>query len=131
MSTLNNSAQNQLRQFIESIERLEEEKKAIGDDIKEKFAEAKALGFDVKIMRQVLRLRRKSQSDRQEEEAVLETYLHALGMLDGTPMGEYIARQDTGSEANGADSEDEKPFRDEDGVWWKRDEHGALVEVPA
>lgn len=131
MTTLNNSAQNQLRQFIEQLERLEEEKKAIGDDIKEKFAEAKALGFDVKIMKQVLRLRKKPKTDREEEEAVLGTYLHALGMLDGTPMGEYIARQDTGSEANGTDSDEEKPFRDEDGVWWRRDEHGALVEVSA
>lgn len=128
MSTLNNSAQNQLRQFIEQLERLEEEKKAIGDDIKEKFAEAKALGFDVKIMKQVLRLRRKSTADRQEEEAVLETYLHALGMK-GTPLGDWAAWRDTGSSAAGADSEDAKPFRDDDGVWWKRDEHGALVEI--
>lgn len=131
MTTLHQSAQNQLRQFIEQLERLEEEKKAIADDIRDKFAEAKALGFDVKIMRQVLRLRKKPKTDREEEEAVLETYLAALGMLDGTPMGEYIARQDTGSSANGADSDDEKPFRDDDGVWWKRDEHGALVEVGA
>ena len=81
MTTLQNASQNQLRQFIEQIERLEEEKKAIGDDIKDKFLEAKAVGFDVKIMRQVLRLRKKSQTERQEEEGVLETYLHALGML--------------------------------------------------
>ena len=81
MTTLPNASQNQLRQFIEQIERLEEEKKAIADDIREKFLEAKAVGFDVKIMRQVLRLRKKSQTERQEEEGVLETYLHALGML--------------------------------------------------
>ncbi len=81
MTTLPNSSQNQLRQFIEQIERLEEEKKALADDIREKFLEAKAVGFDVKIMRQVLRLRKKSQTERQEEEGVLETYLHALGML--------------------------------------------------
>ena len=85
MTTLPNASQNQLRQFIEQIERLEEEKKAIGDDIKDKFLEAKAVGFDVKIMRQVLRLRKKSQTERQEEEGVLETYLHALGML-GDPL---------------------------------------------
>ncbi len=85
MTTLQASAQQQLRQFIEQLERLEEEKKAISDDIRDKFAEAKALGFDVKALRQVLRLRKKSKADRQEEEAILETYLHALGMLEATP----------------------------------------------
>jgi len=87
MSTLQASAQQQLRQFVEQLERLEEEKKAIADDIRDKFAEAKALGFDVKALRQVLRLRKKSKTDRQEEEAVLETYLHALGMLELEPEG--------------------------------------------
>lgn len=83
MITLQVSAQNQLRQLIEQIERLEEEKKALAGDIRDKFAEAKALGFDVKVMRKIISLRRKSQTDRQEEEAILATYLHALGMLDG------------------------------------------------
>ena len=81
MSTLQASAQNQLRQLIEQIERLEEEKKALSCDIRDKFAESKALGFDVKVMRQVLRLRKKSQSERQEEDTILDVYLHALGML--------------------------------------------------
>lgn len=81
--TLQVAAQNQLRQFIEQIERLEEEKKALSADIRDKFAEAKAVGFDVKVMRQVLRLRKKSKTERQEEESVLDVYLHALGMLDG------------------------------------------------
>lgn len=85
MTTLQASAQQQLRQLVEQLERLEEEKKAIADDIRDKFAEAKALGFDVKALRQVLRLRKKSMADRQEEEAILETYLHALGMLDTEP----------------------------------------------
>jgi uncharacterized protein (UPF0335 family) len=83
--TLQASAQQQLRQLIEQIERLEEEKKALAGDIRDKFAESKALGFDVKVMRQVLRLRKKSKTERQEEETVLDVYLHALGMLDG-PM---------------------------------------------
>jgi len=87
MTTLQASAQNQLRQFVEQLERLEEEKKAIADDIRDKFAEAKALGFDVKALRQVLRLRKKSKADREEEEAILETYLHALGMIDSEPAG--------------------------------------------
>jgi uncharacterized protein (UPF0335 family) len=80
--TLQVSAQNQLRQLIEQIERLEEEKKALAGDIRDKFAESKAVGFDVKVMRQVLRLRKKSKQERQEEDSVLDVYLHALGMLD-------------------------------------------------
>jgi uncharacterized protein (UPF0335 family) len=83
--TLQASAQNQLRQFIEQIERLEEEKKALAGDIRDKYLEAKATGFDVKIMRKIVSLRKKSKTDRQEEDAVLETYLHALGMLDDAP----------------------------------------------
>ena len=81
MTTLQATAQNQLRQIVEQLERLEEEKKAIADDIRDKFAEAKAVGFDVKALRQILRLRKKGQDERQEEEAILEVYLHALGML--------------------------------------------------
>ena len=83
MTTLQASTQNQLRQLIEQIERLEEEKKGLSDDIKDKFLEAKSVGFDVKALRQVIRLRKKSQTDREEEEAILEVYLHALGMLGG------------------------------------------------
>lgn len=82
MTTLHGAAQQQLRQFIEQIERLEEEKKAIADDIRDKFAEAKAVGFDVKALRQIIRLRKKSTDDRKEEEAILETYMHALGMIE-------------------------------------------------
>ncbi|NOU05215.1 MAG: DUF2312 domain-containing protein [Hyphomicrobiaceae bacterium] len=83
MSTLQQAAQNQLRQFIEQIERLEEEKKALSGDIRDKYLEAKSTGFDVKVMRQIIRLRKKSKVERQEEESVLEVYMHALGMLDG------------------------------------------------
>ncbi len=75
-------AAGQLRSFIERIERLEEERTALGADIREVYAEAKGNGFDVKIMRQVVRLRKQDKSERQEQEAVLELYLHALGMLD-------------------------------------------------
>lgn len=85
MTTLQASAQNQLRQFVEQIERLEEEKKAIAGDIRDKYAEAKALGFDVKALRQIVRLRKKSLTERQEEESVLEVYMHALGMLAEAP----------------------------------------------
>jgi uncharacterized protein (UPF0335 family) len=74
-------AAGQLRSFVERIERLEEEKKGIADDIRDVFAEAKGNGFDPKIMRQVIRLRKKDSNERQEEEAVLDLYLHALGMI--------------------------------------------------
>jgi uncharacterized protein (UPF0335 family) len=94
MTTLQASAQKQLRQMIESIERLEEEKKALSGDIRDKYLEAKGLGFDVKILRQVIRLRKKSQQERQEEEGVLEVYLHALGMLDGPVSAEAEAAAD-------------------------------------
>jgi uncharacterized protein (UPF0335 family) len=85
MVTLQVSAQNQLRQLIEQIERLEEEKKALAGDIRDKYAEAKAVGFDVKVMRKIVSLRKKSKTDRQEEEAILATYLHALGMSEEMP----------------------------------------------
>ncbi|SFN59753.1 Uncharacterized conserved protein, UPF0335 family [Cohaesibacter marisflavi] len=73
-------AADQLRAFIERIERLEEEKKAISDDIKDIYAEAKGNGYDTKAMRQVVRLRKQDANERQEMEALLDLYLHALGM---------------------------------------------------
>nr|WP_319516712.1 DUF2312 domain-containing protein [uncultured Cohaesibacter sp.] len=73
-------AADQLRAFIERIERLEEEKKAISDDIKDIYAEAKGNGYDTKAMRQVVRLRKQDAHERQEMEALLDLYLHALGM---------------------------------------------------
>ncbi|MBU2583384.1 MAG: DUF2312 domain-containing protein [Alphaproteobacteria bacterium] len=85
MTTLQASTQAQLRQFIEQIERLEEEKKAIASDIKDKFAEAKAIGFDTKAMRKIIQLRKQSDVERQEEEGILEVYMHALGMLTEAP----------------------------------------------
>jgi uncharacterized protein (UPF0335 family) len=75
-------AADQLRSFIERIERLEEEKTTLANDIKEVFAEAKMNGFDTPAMRQILKLRKMDQSDRQEREAILDLYLRALGMDD-------------------------------------------------
>lgn len=69
-----------LRSFIERVERLEEERAGIGADIREVYSEAKSAGFDSKIMRQIVRLRRMDTAERQEEEALLETYQRALGM---------------------------------------------------
>ncbi|TWG67425.1 DUF2312 domain-containing protein [Aminobacter sp. J44] len=74
-------AAGQLRAFVERIERLEEEKKTIADDIKDVYAEAKGNGFDVSAIRQIVRLRKQDPSERQEAEAVLELYMSALGMI--------------------------------------------------
>lgn len=82
-ATSGNVAADQLRLFIERIERLEEEKKGIGDDIKDAYAELKAVGFDAKCVRKVVGLRKLDPLLRREENAILETYLHALGMEDG------------------------------------------------
>ena len=69
-----------LRLLIERVERLEEEKKGIADDIRDVYAEAKAVGYDAKIMRQIVRLRKMETHDRQEMEAILDTYKAALGL---------------------------------------------------
>lgn len=73
-------AAGQLRSFIERVERLEEEKATIADDIKEVFAEAKATGFDTKAIRKLVKLRKMDPAERQEAEAILDLYKHALGM---------------------------------------------------
>jgi len=74
------ASDDRLRLLIERVERLEEEKKGIGDDIKDVYAEAKAVGYDAKIMRQIVRLRKMKPDDRREMEMLLETYMAALGL---------------------------------------------------
>ena len=74
-------AKDQLKAFVERIERLEEEKKTISDDIRDVYAEAKGNGFDVKALRTIVRLRKLDTDERREQEEILETYLQALGML--------------------------------------------------
>jgi len=74
-------AKDHLKAVVERVERLEEEKKAIADDIRDVYAEAKANGFDVKALRTIVRLRKQDTDERKEQEAILETYMHALGML--------------------------------------------------
>lgn len=78
-------AQDQIRAFIERIERMEEEKKAIADDIKEIYAEAKGNGFDTKTLRKVIAIRKMDHAERMEGEALLDLYLAALGMGNGGP----------------------------------------------
>lgn len=75
-----NVAADSLRLFIERIERMEEDKKGIADDIRDTYSEAKCNGFDAKIMRQIVRLRKLTNDDRQEMEAILDTYKAALGL---------------------------------------------------
>ena len=80
MADVGGIAADRLRSFIERIERLEEEKAALAADIREVFAEAKGTGFDTKVMRQVLKLRKMEEDDRQEQEHLLDLYKQALGM---------------------------------------------------
>jgi uncharacterized protein (UPF0335 family) len=81
MPDIGGIAGDRLKSFIERIERLEEERRALGADIKEVYAEAKGTGFDTKIMRQVIRLRRMDKDDLDEQESLLDVYKRALGML--------------------------------------------------
>jgi uncharacterized protein (UPF0335 family) len=74
-------AADELRLLIERAERLEEEKKGISDDIKDVMAEAKSRGYDAKAIKKIMAIRKKKKEEYQEEEAILETYLHALGMI--------------------------------------------------
>jgi uncharacterized protein (UPF0335 family) len=79
--SLTQTAQEKLRQLVARIEKLEEEKKSIGDDVKESYAEAKAMGFDTKVLRQVIKLRKQDRQEREEQEQVRDLYLHALGEI--------------------------------------------------
>lgn len=78
-------AQDQLRAFLERIERMEEEKAAIGADIKEIYAEAKGNGFNTKILRRIVNIRKQDANERMEQEALLELYMSALGMVEAPP----------------------------------------------
>ena len=81
MADVGGIAGDRLKSFIERIERLEEEKRALSEDIKEVFAEAKGTGFDTKIMRQILKIRKMDQEELDEQEALLDVYKRALGMI--------------------------------------------------
>ena len=85
MSDAHGVARDQLRAFVERIERLEEEKKTIADDIKDVYGEAKSMGFDTKILKKVIALRKKDEQERIEEDLILDTYLQALGMIESAP----------------------------------------------
>ena len=80
--TAHRFAKDQLKSVITRIEKLEEEKKTISDDIRDVYGEAKGNGFDVKALRTIVRLRKQDANERQEQETILETYMQALGMLN-------------------------------------------------
>ncbi len=96
---------NQLKTIIDRIEKLEEEKAAIAADIKEVFLEAKSNGFDTKIIKKVLALRKQDSAKRQEEQALLAVYMDALGMLADTPLGK--AAMDRASNQPSVDYDDD------------------------
>ncbi len=79
--SLTQTSREKLRQMVARIEKLEEEKKSIADDIKESYAEAKTLGFDSKVLRMVVRIRKQDRQEREEQEMVLDLYMHALGEI--------------------------------------------------
>lgn len=87
---------NQLQTIVERIERLEEDKAAIAEDIKSIYAEAKGNGFDPKILRKVIALRKKAASERDSEQTMIDLYMSALGMLADTPLGQAAIARDLG-----------------------------------
>ncbi len=88
----NSVAGEELRQFIERIERLEEEKAGIASDIKDVYTELKGRGFDAKAVREIIRIRKQDASERAEREAIRDLYMQALGMLAETPLGQAAIR---------------------------------------
>ncbi len=96
MSDAHGVARDQLRSFIERIERLEEEKKTIADDIKDVYGEAKGMGFDGKILKKVIAIRKMDREERAEQEAILDTYLAALGMIEQPDFFDERPNRSTG-----------------------------------
>ena len=111
----NQSGADQLRSVVERIERLEEEKAAVAADIKEVYAEAKANGFDTKTLRKLIVERRKDRAQREEEQALLEIYMAALGMLDGTPLGDAARKRLTDEDEEQPDAEPDETAEEKDG----------------
>ena len=86
---LQKSSQETLQRLVDQIERLESEIKDLTDDRADKYKECRSAGFDVKIVRKIIRLRKQDKTEREEEEAVMSVYLSALGMLSDTPLGQW------------------------------------------
>lgn len=102
------SSNNQLKAFIDRLEKLEEEKSTISEDIKSVLSEAKSNGFDPKIIKKVLSLRKQDAKKRAEEQAVLAVYMDALGMLADTPLGKAAVARATNQ--SDADEDDDESF---------------------
>jgi uncharacterized protein (UPF0335 family) len=98
-------AKDHLKSFVDRIERLNEEREALSADIREVFAEAKGTGFDTKIMRQVIRMRKLDKADFQEQEAMLDLYLTAMDMRDSAPLLDYSVRESASESPAKADVE--------------------------
>lgn len=101
------STNNQLKSIVDRIELLEEKKAAVAEDIKEVFKEAKGNGFDPKVLKQVLALRKKDASKRAEEQALLSVYMDALGMLADTPLGQAAVRSYSSTVESSVDAGDD------------------------
>ena len=101
---------NQIKALVERIEKLEEEKAAIAEDIKEVYAEAKGNGFDPKIIKKVIALRKQDAQKLKEEQALLATYMDALGMLATTPLGAAAIKSATKKSSVLADDDFENDF---------------------
>ena len=93
------TAREQLKAFVARIERLEEDKQAIAEDLKQVYGEAKANGFDTKVLRQVVRLRKQDTTERQEQDTIRDLYLHALGMIPDLPGSDDLPGRDDDSES--------------------------------
>jgi uncharacterized protein (UPF0335 family) len=93
--TLGGNASAQLKSIIDRVERLEEEKAGLASDIRDVYAEAKGNGYDVKVLRKIVQIRKMDADKRREQEAVLETYMHALGMLADLPLGQAAIKAAT------------------------------------
>jgi uncharacterized protein (UPF0335 family) len=91
--TINENTARQVASYIERVERLEEEKAVLADDVKDVWMEAKSQGFDVPAMKRILKMRKADQAKLQEHETIFDTYLHALGALSDTPLGEWARDQ--------------------------------------
>ena len=95
MPAAGHNANAQLRAIVERVERLEEEKKTIADDIRDVYAEAKGNGYDVKALRTIIRMRKQDANARAEQETIIQTYMHALGMLADLPLGQAAIERAT------------------------------------
>jgi uncharacterized protein (UPF0335 family) len=89
-------AKDQLKSIVERIERLEAEKSETASDIREVYAEAKGNGYDIRALRTIIRMRKQDTDARREQEAIVETYMHALGMLSDTPLGQAAIKRAAG-----------------------------------